>query len=214
MKYELSSKPESMKGTWEQQFEIFSWVEVVISIPQAMSIVTTWKEGRISNTCPQAWATYAGDSGGYYVMLSMLNNNHSSENILRDKAFVVNFPDMELFPKVLKAVEHHAEDVDEIAASGLTMEPAVKVDAPRIKECFMNLECRLGWERPLHEGSLWHIFAGEVVHVAIDSDYTRPGEYKRTGPDGFVYNIHSPTDPETGKEDASMTGIIQPVYKM
>jgi flavin reductase (DIM6/NTAB) family NADH-FMN oxidoreductase RutF len=214
MKHELSSRPDSMKWSWEGQFEIFSWVEVVCSVPQAISIVTTWKEGHIPNACPQSWTMYAGDSGGYYVIMSMLNNNHTCKNILSDKDFVVNFPGTDLAAECMKAVEHFPDETDEITACGLTVEPAAVVDAPRIKECFLNMECRLGWERPLHEGSLWHVFAGEVLHVAIDADVAKGGEYNRSGPAGFMYNIHSPTDPATGHEDPPMYGIIRPVREM
>jgi flavin reductase (DIM6/NTAB) family NADH-FMN oxidoreductase RutF len=127
---------------------------------------------------------------------------------------VVNFPDAAIFQNCTKSIEDNADDTDEIAASGLTAEPSVTVSVPRIKECFLNLECRLAWERPLHESSLWHVFAGEVLHVAIDGERARAGEYSRTGPGGFIYNIHSPTDPETGVEDVSMVGEINPVMKM
>ena len=126
----------------------------------------------------------------------------------------MNFPDLELFPKCAKTIENNSDETDEISASGLTVESSNIVNAPRIRECFLNLECRLGWERPLHDSSLWHVFAGEVVHVAIDSERARSGEYNRTGPAGLIYNIHSPIDPATGTADESMVGIIQPMQKM
>ena len=37
------------------------------------------------------------------------------------------------------------DDEDEITAAGLTAVPASKVNAPLIKECFLNLECELEW---------------------------------------------------------------------
>lgn len=39
------------------------------------------------------------------------------------------------------------------AASGLTAEKALKVNAPRIKECFLNIEYEFLWEHELFEGS-------------------------------------------------------------
>lgn len=215
MKHELSAQPASFKETWPKQYSIFSWIEFVASIPQAIMVITTWKEGRLPNACLQAWAMYTGDSGGYYVIFSCMNTNHTYKNILRDKEFVVNFPDIDNFQKCFNTIANNADETDEITAVGLTVEPAKVVDAPRIKECFLNLECRLGWHRPLHEGSNWHhIFAGEVVHVAMDSDRVRSGVYRRCGPSGFIYNIHSPTDPVTGHQDASMVGRIEPVRKI
>ena len=214
MKYELNSKPNNFKETWPGQFNIFSWIENVTAIPQAISIITTWKEGRIPNACLQAWTTYLGDGGGYYVIFGIGNKNHTYKNIMRDKDFVVNFPDIDLFPKCTKTYQHYSDEIDEITTSGLTIEPSQVVNAPRIKECFLNLECRLEWHRPLHDESHWHLFAGEVVHVAIENSHSQSGTYKRYGSSGFVYNIHSPIDPETGTQDDGMAGIIEPVQKI
>lgn len=183
----------------------------VSSVPQSISVITTWKEGRIPNACLQGWNMYAGDGGGFYVIMSMLGNNHTCQNILRDKEFAVNFPDQSIFEKCTKTIQQNSDDTDEITASGLTVELCQKIDAPRIKECFLNMECRLDWERPLHEGSLWHLFAGEVVHIAINKDHTRQGEYNRTGLGGFIYNVHSPVDPETGFQDKAKLGIIDAI---
>ena len=212
MKHELNAKSTSFKETWPRQYEIFSWIETVTAIPQAISVITSWKEGRIPNACLQAWTTYTGDSGGYYVVLSILNNNHTYQNILRDKEFVVNFPNKDEFSKCSETIENNADETDEITAAGLTIEPSQAVDAPRIKECFLNLECRLGWGRPLHDGSLWHVFAGEVVHLAVDSEYVKANSNGRYGDRGYIYNIHSPTDPITGEEEISKIGKIEPIY--
>jgi flavin reductase (DIM6/NTAB) family NADH-FMN oxidoreductase RutF len=214
MKYELSQRPECFKETWPGQFQTFSWVEFAASIPQAISVITTWKEGKIPNACLQSWTMYTGDAGGYYVIFSIMNTNHTYKNILRTKEFVVNFPSSDEFKKCYDTIKNNADKMDEITASGLTVEPGRVVDAPRIKECFLNLECKLAWHKPLHKGSIWHLFAGEVVHAAIDSENAGKGIFARCGAKGFIYNIHSPIDPETGQEDDSMVGIIEPVFKM
>jgi flavin reductase (DIM6/NTAB) family NADH-FMN oxidoreductase RutF len=214
MKYELNSRPGCFKETWPGQYEVFSWIEFVTAIPQAISVITTWKEGRIPNACLQAWTTYAGDGGGYYVIFSIMNNNHTHKNILRDKEFAVNFPSSGEFWKCSKTVENNDDETDEITSVGLTVEPAQLVDAPRIKECFLNLECRLSWHKPLHKGSLWSIFAGEVLHVAADSEYVKANSNRRYGDKGYIYNMHSPIDPSTGEQEVSKVGKIEPMYDM
>jgi flavin reductase (DIM6/NTAB) family NADH-FMN oxidoreductase RutF len=42
------------------------------------------------------------------------------------------------------------------------------VQAPRIAECAIVLECKLAWHRPLYKDSQWHLFVGRVQHVAMD----------------------------------------------
>lgn len=214
MKYELNILPDNLKESWPGQFRTFSWIEFVASIPQAISVITTWKEGKIPNACLQSWTMYNGDSGGYFVIFSLMNTTHTYTNILREKEFAVNFPGADEFRKCFATIKNNSDEIDEITASGLAVEPCRAVNAPRIKECFLNLECRLSWHRPLHEGSIWHLFAGEVIHAAIESDKTQKGAFGRYGADGFIYNIHSPIDPATGEEDASMVGKIEPLFEM
>ena len=214
MKHELNARPDCFIETWPGQYEVFSWMEFVTAIPQAISVITTWKEGRIPNACLQAWTTYAGDGGGYYVVFSIMNNNHTYKNILRDKEFVVNFPDSAIFHKCSATIENNADETDEITAAGLMIEPSLSVDAPRIKECFLHLECRLSWHKPMHEGSLWSIFAGEVVHIAADSGYVKANSNGRYGDKGYIFNIHTPMDPSTGEQEVGKVGKIEPLFDM
>ena len=210
MKLEIGRNTESFKETWPGQFKIFSWMEFVTAIPQAISVITTNKENGLTNACPQAWTTYTGDEGGYYVIFSLMNTTHTYQNILREQEFVVNFPGQGDFRKCIDTITDNQDETDEITTAGLTVEPAKAVRAPRIKECFLNLECRLGWHRPLHENSVWHVFAGEVAHVAVDSEHIKAGG--RYGDRGYIYNIHSPTDPATGEQGASRVGKIEPMF--
>lgn len=214
MKYELSPGSVDFKETWIRQSRIFSWIEYVSAIPQAISVITTWKEKQLPNACLQAWTMYSGDADGYYVIFSIMNDTHTYKNILRDKDFVMNFPSIDEFPKCYETIRNNADEIDEITASGLTVEPSQAVNAPRIKECFLNLECRLGWHRPLHDGSYWHLFAGEVLHVGIESNRTQSGMHRRYGSSGFIYNIHSPIDPGTGAQDEARIGRIEPIGRM
>ena len=66
---------------------------------------------------------------------------------------VLNLPSADVYELCLATIKHNRFEDDEIALSGLTAKPASKVDAPVIKECFMNLECKYLWEREITENS-------------------------------------------------------------
>jgi hypothetical protein len=68
MKIEISEKPQSFSTKWPEQYKIFSWIEFVASIPQAIGVVTTFKEGNIPNACPWSWMMYSGDGMGFHVV--------------------------------------------------------------------------------------------------------------------------------------------------
>jgi len=66
-----------------------------------------------------------------------------------------------------------------------------------------------------------HVFAGEVVHVAIESSYAKSGTYNRYGSNGFTFNVLPTKDLETGEQyiggkiengvDHTLVGKIEPV---
>ena len=211
MKTEMAQQPQHLKEKWPGQFRVFSWVEYVAAVPQVVTIITTWKQNRLPNACLEAWSMFSGDTGGYYVVFSIMNSTHTYANLLRTGEFVFNFPDADLYGKCEDTIQNNADDVDEISASGLSVEQAQVVDSPRIRECFLNLECKLRWHRPLHDGSVWHVFAGEVVHVAIDDNHLESNG--RYGAKGFVCNIHAPLNPKTGEQAEGGLGQIMPMRR-
>jgi flavin reductase (DIM6/NTAB) family NADH-FMN oxidoreductase RutF len=89
------------------------------------------------------------------------------------------------------------------------------VQAPRIAECAINLECRLEWHHPLYENSHWHLFAGRVVHLSIDEDAMAidPAERMRTL--GLMYNVRGTVNPLTGEQYVYNTlGLLSKVEKV
>ena len=83
--------------------------------------------------------------------------------------------------------------------SGLTPEQASVVNAPLIKECFLNLECRYLWEREIVEGSSHTLMCLEVVNILADEIYLDEQKQGRYGDTGYLYNIHYPVNPENFK---------------
>lgn len=109
---------------------------------------------------------------------------------------MLNFPSADIYDLCLKTITNNGFDDDEIAKSGLTAEPASTVNAPRIKECFLCLECRYLWEREIKEGSSNVMVCFEVTNICIDEAHLDENIQGRYGESGFIYNIHYPVNPE------------------
>jgi flavin reductase (DIM6/NTAB) family NADH-FMN oxidoreductase RutF len=117
---------------------------------------------------------------------------------------VLNFPSYDIYDRCIKTIGNNEFEADEITAAGLTAERAVKVNAPRIKECFLNIECAFLWEHELFEnagffGSQEVTVALKAVNICMDSDrydQSKLGRYAKTG---YLYQIDNPTNPETGE---------------
>jgi flavin reductase (DIM6/NTAB) family NADH-FMN oxidoreductase RutF len=73
------------------------------------------------------------------------------------------------------------------------------VQAPRIAECAINVECKLAWHRPLHEGSVWHLFVGRVQHVAMDESAMVVTPEQRIANLELMYNVRGMVNPLNGE---------------
>lgn len=108
----------------------------------------------LPNACLQSWATFVGSSEDFYCIMASVNQaGHMYQTIKETGELVLNFPSAEYYDRCYATIAHNGFEDDEIRKSGLTAEPAATVHAPRIRECFLNLECQYLWEKELYEGS-------------------------------------------------------------
>jgi len=108
------------------------------------------------------------------------SENHSFDMVRKSKACVVNIPTVDLAAKVVGIGNTSGRDIDKFAAFGLTAQPAAKVDAPLIGECYASFECRLVDASLIRKYSL---FVLEVVkaHAARSPKYPRTIHYRGEG---------------------------------
>jgi flavin reductase (DIM6/NTAB) family NADH-FMN oxidoreductase RutF len=91
--------------------------------------------------------------------------NFSFGLLKASKACVIAIPPASLARKVVAVGNASGRDVDKFAAFGLTPVPASRVPAPRIAECFANLECRVVDTRLVNR---YNFFILEVVAAWTD----------------------------------------------
>lgn len=74
----------------------------------------------------------------------------------------------------------HGDEIDKFRHFGLTPVPGDKVEAPLIKECYANFECRLADTRLIPRYS---VFVWEVVkaHVAVSPKNLQTLHYRGQG---------------------------------
>jgi flavin reductase (DIM6/NTAB) family NADH-FMN oxidoreductase RutF len=84
----------------------------------------------------------------------------------------LNFFSADIKEKCFDTIRNNGFDMDEITASGLTAEKAESVNAPLIKECFLNIECEYLWEHKLTPASpSLVVVALKAVGIHIDEKY-------------------------------------------
>jgi flavin reductase (DIM6/NTAB) family NADH-FMN oxidoreductase RutF len=190
-------------------------LEYIVTVPNPIFIVTTRKANGAPNANLQSWGLLIGEKGNYSSLLALLDNSHTYDNILREGEWCVGFPSFEYHPQCFETIHCNAPDNDEITEAGFTVESAKIVQAPRIAECSVNLECHLEWHRPLYENSHWHLFAGRVNHLAMDETMMVPDPIERMRVMGLMYNVRSTVNPMTGEQYGPNTlGLLSKVEKI
>jgi flavin reductase (DIM6/NTAB) family NADH-FMN oxidoreductase RutF len=215
MKHEIQiDTPENLEEIWPGSYDLFSWLDYVVNIPQPMFLITTRKANGAPNACLHAWGFLVGDRDHYSCILGLLDYTHTYKNITREGEWCLNYPSVDDYEKCFETIHVNQEDNDEITEAGLNVEPAQIVQAPRIAECLINLECQLAWQRPLCEGSQWQLVAGRVVHVAMHENVLTHDPAERMRNLRLMYNLRGTLNPVSGEMyGPNSLGLISEVIK-
>ena len=202
-------KQEHFRVSWEGQYEVFSHFEFVCGIPSALFAIGTYKKNGKPNVCFHAWSAFQGEGDGYYVILAGISKNcHTYKNVLRDKSFTVNFLSKDYYDALIKTIFHNKDEDNEFLAGGFTAGKAETVNAPVIEESFLTLECELAEARDLFLGSRTVLILGKAKRAVLEDSHAH-GVDKKYGPEGFMFNIHSPIDLKTGEGEVSAVATMK-----
>jgi flavin reductase (DIM6/NTAB) family NADH-FMN oxidoreductase RutF len=97
----------------------------------------------------------------------------SGEAIKKNKEFTVNIASVDIMTEADYCGISSGRDIDKFAETGLTKMPSKVVKAPIIRECPLNLECRLVSATMV--GRTNH-FIGEILETHIDTDKLKDPE--------------------------------------
>ncbi len=210
MKQEFSKIPDTFKPTWPEEFKMFSWQDFLTAIPAPLFVATSYKSNGKENACLQSWSTFVGVWEKFICIIGSVNKRgHFYTTLQEKKCCVLNFPSRNIYDKCTLTIKNNDFNDDEITKSGLTAEKAVSVNAPRIKECFLNIECEYLWEHEHFKDSPDVTVALKATHICMDTektDETRAGRYGKTG---YMYNIHSPRNVITGEVTPDCFGALE-----
>lgn len=103
-------------------------------------------------------------------------SNHSFDLIRKSRQCIINIPTEDMINTIVGIGNCHGADIDKFAEFNLTAQKAAKVNAPSIKECFANFECRLYDGKMIDE---YNYFVFEVIkaRVATSPKYPKTVHY-------------------------------------
>lgn len=150
-------------------------------LPRPIAFVSTIDENGIANAAPFSFFT-AICADPMLVCFSPMRRGTDGEkkdtlvNIEKTKQFVINIVSEEFVEQMNECAKEFPKEVDEFEFAGLTKLDSVCVQAPRIAESKVQLECELfeSLDFGSHPGS-GSLVIGKVVHIHIQDDLYSKG---------------------------------------
>lgn len=140
-------------------------------------VSSAWKGKR--NIMTMGWHTVMEFSPSL-VGCIISSANHSFEMVRRSRECVINLPTTALTDEVVGIGTTTGAEIDKFEHFGLTADEADIVNAPLIRECHANFECKLFDARLVDK---YNFFIWEVVsaHVATSPKHPETLHYKGEG---------------------------------
>lgn len=144
-----------------------------IIIPRPIGWISTVSSTGEYNLAPFSFFNAVGEDPPH-VMFSTVRtgdkNKDTLNNVLATKQFVVNMVTEDLVEKMNTTAQAIPSDESEFDLAGLTPIPSVYVQAPRVKECLVTLECEMVHHYFLedHKNGGACIIIGKVLLFHVD----------------------------------------------
>ena len=130
------------------------------------AVMVSCSHGGKDNIITLAWAgTVCSEPP--MISISIRPSRYSHELISASKEFVINIPGEKMAGICDFCGTNSGRNADKFKESGLTKEKGFKVNTPLIKECPINIECKV--KEIIHLGT-HDMFIGEVVSVDADEE--------------------------------------------
>lgn len=149
--------------------------------PGPVVLLTTALAGR-SNIMTLSWHTML-DFEPPLVGCVISDRNHSFSLLQASNECVINIPSVEIAEKVVGCGNTSGVNIDKFERFGLTPDPAAQVEAPLIRECFANLECRVADTGMVAK---YCLFVLDVVAAWIDPAVKNPRTIHHLGCGNFL----------------------------
>lgn len=137
--------------------------------PGPVVLVTTAQKQK-TNVMTMSWHTMI-DFMPPILACVISDENFTFDLIKRSKECVINIPTEQLADKVVKVGNVSGRKMDKFAKFNLAHEPATRVAAPLLSECYANLECKV---IDMKMAAKYNLFILEVVKAWIRPTKKRP----------------------------------------
>jgi flavin reductase (DIM6/NTAB) family NADH-FMN oxidoreductase RutF len=114
--------------------------------PRPIAFVSTIDENGVYNLAPFSFFNVFSSNPPIAIFSPARSGRtgepkHTHTNVLKNAACVINIANQNIIHQLNLAAGMYPSGVDEFKKSGLTPIPSVKINVPRVAECFVQYEC-------------------------------------------------------------------------
>lgn len=139
-----------------------------LMLPMPTCLIVTGNSDK-ANIVTIAWVSLLTSSPPM-LGISVGSKGYSGNEIIQNKHFTVNIASVDMMNEADFCGITSGKDTDKFAKTGFTPLPSNHIPSPIIKECPINIECKLIKHQIF--GTTNH-FAGEILEVHIDASKLR-----------------------------------------
>jgi len=138
--------------------------------PEQIVFAVSWDEkNNRSNIITLGWVMPTSHNPPL-IAISIGNTRYSFKTISETNEFVISFPTEKMAREVLYCGTRSGKDVDKFKETGLTSLPSKYIKPPLIKECLVNMECKVVNKVVTGDHT---IFIGEILTAYISESKER-----------------------------------------
>ncbi|AHD03526.1 flavin reductase family protein [Leisingera methylohalidivorans] len=161
--------------------------------PRPIALVTTNSESGMPNAAPMSFFNVFSQDPPIVILGIQARpdgtEKETMRNIRRSNEFVVNLCDMAIAQQMVDCGISFPDDVDEVALTGLSHAPSLKIGPERVAEAPASMECRVS---QIIDYPHRAIVLGEVVQMHVrDTCLDAAGRYVRPEAYQPVARLHA-----------------------
>ena len=166
-----------MKKTYKKENLPLDKIRKFLEPGPIVLVSSTWKSK--NNIMTMGWHTVLEFSPSL-IGCMITAENHSFHMIEKSGECVINIPTVDLIDEIISIGNTTGETIDKFEEFGLTAAKAEIVNAPLIKECYANYECKIVDKHMLPK---YNFFILEVVkaQAAKSPKYPKTVHYRGEG---------------------------------
>ena len=154
--YRLFGRPES------------TFIRVAYSVPRQVALITARHEGAENVWPVDSHIVLSFQPGLYGICVNP--GGYGAELVRKSGVFVVNFVPATWEKMIFYCGSVSGRQVDKLASSGLQIEEAESVNAPRLAQALGSLECKVRQTLEVGDHTL---YVGEVMHTVMREEAPR-----------------------------------------